>query len=121
MEQSGSRSHMSASVRRVRLYRALANIYPALIAMALVVLVFRWMFPWFFPVLIYVWATDIVVLILLAVPWLLVSWAFGSGRIRCPACAAPFTRGFHLWVPKACESCGCRITHPQTAAPSEHR
>ena len=121
MGQSGSLMQMSARVRQLRFYRALANVYPAFLAMALVLLVFRWMFPWLFSVLIYVWAADIVVLIALAVPWLLVSWAFTSGKIRCPACEAPFTTGFHLWVPRACQSCGCRIAHPRTAAPSDSR
>jgi len=112
---------MSARVRQLRLYRALANVYPALLAMALLVVVFRWMFPWLFSVLIYVWAADIVALILLAVPWLLVSWGFTSGKIRCPACQAPFTTRFHLWVPQACDNCGCRIGAAGTATPSDRR
>ena len=118
MQQADSLTHRAARLRQLRLYRTVANVYPALLAMALAVLVFRWMFPWLFSALVYVWAADIVVLLVFAVPWLLISWAFASGKIRCPACEAPFTSRFHLWVPKACEHCGCQITIGRNGAPS---
>jgi hypothetical protein len=114
MERPGSLTPMPASVRRLRLYRGITNVYPALLALALAVLAFRWLFPWLFSVLVYIWAADAVVLVVLAVPWLLVSWAFALGKIKCPACEAPFASRFHLWVPKACQSCGCDVSAPQT-------
>jgi hypothetical protein len=112
---------LAVRARQLRVYRALANVYPALLAMALVVLVFRWLFPWLFSVLIYIWAADLIVLMVLAVPWLLVSWAFSSGRIKCPACNAAFAPRFHLWVPHACQSCGCKIGTHRAAATSDTR
>jgi hypothetical protein len=121
MGQAGSLQRMSARFRRLRLYRGVVNVYPPLLAVALAVLVFRWMFPWLFSVLVYVWTVDAFLLLVLAVPWLLVSWAFALGKIKCPVCHGPFASKFHLLVPKACENCGCDMTAPQTTASSNNR
>jgi hypothetical protein len=121
MEQSGSLSPLTARVRRLRNYRSLANALTPLLAMALAVLVFRWMFPWLFSVLVVVWSADAFLLVLLAVPWLLVSCAFALGRIKCPSCDAPFASKFHLWVPKACQSCGYDITAHKNSPTSNNR
>lgn len=101
---------MNARLRQLRLYRLLANSYIPLLAAALAVLVFRFVFPWLFTRLIIVWSADAVLLVVLAIPWLLLSWAFASGKIKCPSCEARFACRFHLWVPRACESCGYDIT-----------
>jgi len=121
MEQAASLKRMTARVRRLRFYRGLANLYPALLAIALALLVFRWMFPWLFSVLLYVWTADALLLVVLAVPWLLVAWGFALSKIKCPSCDGPFASKFHLWVPKACQNCGCDITAPPTAATSDTR
>ena len=121
MEQSFSLKPMAARWRRLRLYRGLVNVYPALLAIAVAVLVFRWMFPWLFSVLVYVWAADVSVLILLAAPWLLASWAFALGRIKCPSCDRPFASRFHLWVPRTCQNCGCDVAAPQADSASNSR
>jgi hypothetical protein len=121
MGQAGSLQRASARFRRLRLYRGLANVYPSLLAVALAVLVFRWMFPWLFSVLVYVWTVDASLLLVLAVPWLLVSWAFAFGKIKCPACQGAFASKFHLLVPKACENCGCDITTPRITETSNNR
>jgi hypothetical protein len=110
MQRSSSLPPVAEHVRRLRNYRLLANALAPLMAMALAVLVFRWMFPWLFSVVVSLWTVDIFLLVALAVPWLLLSWAFASGRIKCPACAAPFTGQFHLWVPKTCQHCAYDIT-----------
>ena len=121
MEAPGSSQRRTAGFRRLRLYRRLVNVYPSLLVVALAVLVFRWMFPGLFSVLVYVWTVDALLLLVLAVPWLLVSWAFAFGKIKCPACDGPFASKFYLLVPKACENCGCDISAPQTPATSNHR
>jgi hypothetical protein len=121
MDQSGSLPGVTARVRRLRIYRRLANSFPALLVVALAVLVFRWMFPWTFSVLTVVWTADAFLLVALAVPWLLVSWALALGKIKCPSCDAPFANSFHLWVPKACQSCGCDMTAPKSGATSNNR
>lgn len=122
MQQPDSLRRLTANVRRLRAYRGLANSYVPLLAIALALLVFRWMFPWTFSVLAYVWAADAFLLVVLAVPWILVSSALAFGRIKCPACEARFASKFHLWVPKACQSCGYDITIPtNTAAADNHR
>ena len=106
-------------MRRLRRYRLLTNAFAPLLAMALAVLVFRWVFPWLFSVLVYVWAAAALLLGLWAVPWFLLSRDFYKGRIKCPACEAPFATQFHLWIPKTCQSCGFDVTSPQSrvAAP----
>ena len=121
MQRPDSLLHLTASVRRLRAYRVLANSYVPLLAIALALLVFRWMFPWTFSVLAYVWTADAFLLAVLAVPWLLVSSALAFGKIRCPACEARFASKFHLWVPKACHSCGYDITIPTNTAAADNR
>jgi hypothetical protein len=108
-------------VRRLRIYRLLANAFPALLAVALAVLVFRWMFPWLFSALEWVWSADALLLLVLAIPWLLVSWGLALGKITCPSCEAAFATKLHLWVPKTCQSCGYDITAPQNGATSNSR
>jgi hypothetical protein len=121
VQQPDSLLRLTARVRRLRTYRLLANSYVPLLAIALALLVFRWIFPWVFSVVAYIWAADAFLLVLLAVPWLLVSSALAFGKIKCPACDARFASGFHLWVPKGCQSCGYDITIPTTTAASDNR
>ena len=121
MQQPDSLLRLSANVRRLRAYRVLANSYVPLLAIALSLLVFRWMFPWTFSVLAYVWAADAFLLVVLAVPWLLVSSALAFGKIKCPACDARFASKFHLWTPRACQSCGYDITIPANTAAAANR
>ena len=120
MEQPTSLPPLTVRVRRLRIYRLLANGLVPLLAVALAVLVFRWVFPWVFSLLVYVWTADAVLLVVLAIPWLLVSCAFALGRIKCPACDAPFASKFHFWIPKTCEGCGYDIT-AHTGATSNNR
>ena len=103
-------------LRRLRSYRLLCNAAIPLLVAAVAVLVFRWMFPTLFGVLIWVWEADLVVLVLAAVVWLVVSWTFASGRVECPACAGPFTGHFHLWIPKTCQACGYDVTSAHNPA-----
>jgi hypothetical protein len=112
---------LTARVRRLRLYRLLANSFPALLALALAVVVFRWMFPWLFSALVFVWSAEGFLLVVLAVPLLVIRWALALGKIKCPACGAPFASRFQLWVPKACQTCGYDITAPHKGATSANR
>ena len=121
MEQSGSVSRLTVRVRHLRICRLVANSFPPLLAVALVVLVFRWMFPWLFSVLVVVWTADALLLVVLAVPWLLVSWAVASGKVKCPSCEAPFASKFHLWFPKACQGCGFDLTSPEKGTTADNR
>jgi hypothetical protein len=110
MEQSASVLYLTARLRRLRIYRLLANSYVPLLSVAVVVLVFRLIFPRLFSVLAFIWTADIFLLAVLVAPWLLVTWALSSGKLRCPSCNGPFAAKFHLWVPKACQCCGYDIT-----------
>jgi hypothetical protein len=121
MEHSGSLPSLTVRVRRLRVYRLLANSFPALLVVALAVLVFRWLFPWLFSALVFVWTADAFLLVVLAVPWLILSWALALGKIKCPSCNAPFATGFHLWVPKTCQACKYDITSAQGGATSNNR
>jgi len=106
MEQPGFTPSLTARTRRLSLYRLIANSFAPLLAIALSVLVLRWTVPELFSVLVVIWTADAFLIVVLAIPWLLVTWAFISGAIKCPSCGAPFASKFHLWVPKACQSCG---------------
>ena len=121
MEQSGSLPSLPVRVRRLRVYRLLANSFPPLLAVAFAVLVFRWMFPWLFSALAFIWTADALLLVVLAVPWLVVSWTLALGKIKCPSCDAPFASKFHLWVPKTCQTCGYDITASHNGATSNNR
>ena len=104
MEPSGSPPGLTARAWRLRIYRLFANSFPALLAVALAVVVFRRMFPWLFSALELIWTADAFLLAVLVAPWLLVSWGLALGKIKCPSCDGPFATKFHLWVPK------CRIS-----------
>jgi hypothetical protein len=121
MQQSASLPPLTARVRRLRIYRSLANAFAPLLTVALAVLVFRWIFPWLFSLLIYVWTAAALLLVALAIPWLLVSCAFALGKIKCPSCEAPFASKFHLWIPKTCHTCGYDITAAKSGATSNDR
>ena len=118
MERPGLTPNFADRVRRLRNYRLLANSFMPLVVLALVLIVFRSVFPWLFSVLTFIWSADTLLLVLLVVPWVLVSWALASGKARCPSCDAPFAGKFHLWVPKTCQSCGYDITAPKSGATS---
>jgi protein-S-isoprenylcysteine O-methyltransferase Ste14 len=118
MPQFASLPSLAARTRRLRDYRLLVNTFAPLLTIVLAVLVFRWVFPWVFSVLIYVWAAAALLLVVFAVPWLLVWCAFALGRIKCPACEAPFASRFRLWIPKTCQSCGYDVTASKKRATS---
>jgi hypothetical protein len=113
MEHADPVAPPAAEVQRLRNYRRLANTLTPLPVITAALLAFRWVFPWLFSRLVFVWSADAIVLIILAIPWLVLSCAFAFGRIRCPACHGAFTCGFHLFVPKACHGCGYDVTAPR--------
>jgi hypothetical protein len=110
MQTPDSLSHLTAEARHVRTKRTLVNSLAPVLVIALAVLVFHWLFPYLFSVLVWVWSADAFVLLLLGILWALGSWAFASGKIKCPACAAPFATKFHLRIPKTCQACGYDVT-----------
>ena len=109
MEQFSSAPWSTARARRLRIYRLLANSFGPLLAVALLTLVLRWTFPPLLPALVVVWMAVAALLVVLAVPWLLVSCGFALGAIKCPSCGVAFAPRFTLWVPKNCRSCGYDI------------
>jgi hypothetical protein len=121
VERSDLGLELHDRIRRLRGYRSLANALLPLVVIAVAVLVFRWMFPGFFSVLVWVWTADVLLLAIVAVPWLLIAWSFASGRIKCPVCAASFASRAHLWVPKACQACGYDVTLPVAMALAKQR
>ena len=120
-QQFGSAAGLIARTRRLRVYRLLANSFVPLIVIALAVLVVRWTVPHLLSLLIIVWTADASLIVVLAIPWLLVSWAFSSGAIKCPSCRAPFAPRFHLWVPKACQNWGHDAAASKIGAASNNR
>jgi hypothetical protein len=121
MQRSDSLAHLTAHARHVRTKRHLVNLFAPLLVIALALLVFHWVFPSLFSVLAWVWRADVFLLLALALLWGLGSWAFAAGKIKCPACVAPFAAKFHLWIPKTCQACGYDITAPRGEAISNDR
>jgi hypothetical protein len=117
VEPAGASSRLSDHARHVRGYRQFVNSLFIALLLALALLAFRWVFPYLFSVLVWVWTADAFLILLIAIMWLLGCWAFASGKIRCPGCAAPFANRFHLWVPRACQACGYDITLPPRGTP----
>ena len=109
MAQFGSAPWSTARARRLRIYRLLANSFGPLLAVALLTIVLRWTFPPLLLAMVVVWMPVAALLVVLAVPWLLVSWGFALGAIKCPSCGVAFAPRFTLWVPKNCRSCGYDI------------
>jgi hypothetical protein len=120
MERSSHLPELNALATQLRRYRLLVNSLVPLLVVALAVLVFRWVFPYFFFVLAWLWTTEALVLLGLALAWAFGSWAFASGKIKSPACDASFATKFHLWVPRACQACGFDITTCRTAGTADH-
>jgi len=116
MEPAASHPQLNAQALQLRTYRALTNASILLLVVASALLVTHFVFPYLFSVLLRVWTVDALLVFVLAVAWLCGMWAFASGRIKCPACAAPFATGFHFWVPKTCQACGRDVTVPHGAA-----
>jgi hypothetical protein len=110
MERSDHLPPLLAHARHLQGYRRLVNSLLVLLVFALALLVFRWVFPYLFSVLLWLWTAEALVLVGLAIAWCLGSWAFASGKVKCPACRAPFATGFHLWVPRTCQACGYDVT-----------
>lgn len=106
METPGFTPSLTARTRRLSVYRLVANSFVPLLAIALSVIVLRWVVPDLLSVLVVIWTADAFLIAVLVIPWLLVTWAFASGKIKCPLCDAPFVAKFHLWMPKACQNCG---------------
>lgn len=121
MEKSGPLPASSALVSRLRLYRLLANAFVILAAFAVLLLLLRWLFPWTFALLVFLWTADAILLVALSIPWLVIVSALALGRVACPACHAPFTARFHLWVPKACAKCGYDLSARTRSVTSGNR
>ena len=117
--QSVSAPGLAYRARRLRTYRFLANSFVPLLAVALLVVVLRYTVPQLLSLLVVIWTADAFLLVLLVVPWLLLSWAFAYGKIKCPSCNAPFASRFHLWVPKTCQNCRYDVSgaHPDNRRP----
>ena len=120
MEQSGSAPWSSARVRRLRFYRLLANLFIPLIGILFVTVALRWTLPQLLRVWVVIWSAVTLLVLLIALPWVLVSFGFALGGIKCPSCNASFAPGFRAWVPKICRSCGYNIGAP-LAATSNNR
>jgi hypothetical protein len=110
MSGPDSLPHLDIRTQHVRTQRLLVNLLAPTLAIALALFVFHGVFPYFFSVLVWLWTVEGLLLVALAVLWVLGSWAFASGKIRCPGCAAAFSPGFHVWIPKTCHACGYDVT-----------
>lgn len=121
MKQFAPLPRPTVHTQHVRIGRRLVNSLVPLSVVVLTLLLLHWEFPYMFSVLAWVWAADAFFLLVIAVLWSFGSWTFASGRIKCPACSAPFATEFHLWISKTCHACGYDITAPQNGPTSNQR
>jgi len=121
MQAPASAAILGARARDVRARRLLVNALLPLLVTAVGLLVFHWVFPYLFSVLVWLWTAEALFAVALAAVWCVGWWAFASGKIKCPACARPFAAKLHLWVPSACQTCGYDVTAPPDARVAGHR
>jgi hypothetical protein len=96
---------MTARAKRLRLYRFLANSFWYWMVIGLIAGLLRWALPQLSDLVGYVAVPFAVFFGVLAIPWLLVSWGFQFGLIKCPACDRRFAPRFPPWIPKSCQNC----------------
>ena len=121
MEQPEPSLRLASRARRLRIYRLLANSFGPLLAVALLAVVLRWSLPQLTAALVVIWLPVALLLVVLAVPWLVVSLGFASGLIKCPSCDVPLAPHFTLWIPKTCRNCGYDINAALVGATSNNR
>ena len=109
MERFSFTPWLAARAKRLRLYRLLAHSAWWFLGLILVANLLRWAIPQIGPILGYLFLPLSVLMVLLAIPWLLASWGFQFGLIKCPSCDARFAPKFPPWIPKACQNCGYDI------------
>jgi hypothetical protein len=96
---------MTARAKRLRLYRLVANSFWFLLGLILLANLMRWAIPQLGSILGYLFLPLGILMPLLGIPWLIISWGFSSGTIKCPSCDARFAPKFWPWVPKSCQNC----------------
>jgi hypothetical protein len=96
---------MTARAKRLRLYRLVANSFWFLLGLILLANLLRWAIPQLGSILGYLFLPLGILMPLLGIPWLIISWGFSSGTIKCPSCDARFAPKFWPWVPKSCQNC----------------
>ena len=111
MEEFSLAPWMTARARRLRIYRAIANIFWPFVAVILVLNVLRGLLPRGSEGLVLIlWLPFGIAMFLLGVPWLLLNWGFMFGFIKCPSCDSRFAPRISLgWVPRTCQNCGFDI------------
>jgi hypothetical protein len=100
---------IAVRAKRLRLCRLLANSFWWVLGFILVANVLRFAIPPLAPILGYLFLPVALLMLVLGVPWLVVSLGFSSGVIKCPSCDARFAPKFPPWVPRACQNCGYDI------------
>jgi hypothetical protein len=74
----------------------------------------RWAVPSAKSAVEFLWAPWGIAMIFWALPWFVLSVAFGFGAIRCPLCGNSFGSRF-VWVSRRCSSCHQDVLAPPAA------
>jgi hypothetical protein len=98
---------LASRARRLRIYRAIANIFWPSVAGILIVNLIRWALPPVGTALELLLGVPFAIAIgLLMIPWLLINWSFMFGLIKCPSCDSRFAPRITVgWIPRTCQSC----------------
>jgi hypothetical protein len=96
---------MTARAKRLRLYRLIGNSFWYYAAICLLAGLLRWALPQLSDTVGFAFVPFAVLFVVLAIPWLIVSWGFQFGLIKCPSCDTRFAPRFPPWIPKACQNC----------------
>ena len=107
-------SPKNRKIKRFELMRLVVNLFVYTIAYIALLNLIRWAVPSAKGVVEFLWAPWGIAMIFWALPWFVLSVAFGFGAIRCPLCGNSFGSRF-VWVSRRCSSCHQDVLAPPTA------
>jgi hypothetical protein len=119
METFGFAPWMTARAKRLRLYRLLGNSFWYYAAICLLAGFLRWALPQLSDTVGFAFVSFAALFAVLAIPWLIVSWGFQFGLIKCPSCA--LRPGFHRGSRRPARIATMTSTHLDIAATSNQR
>ena len=96
---------MTARAKRLRFYRLLGNSFWYYLTICFLAALLRWAFPRLGDMVGLALVPFAALFAVLVIPWLIVSWCFQFGPIKCPSCDKRFAPRFPPWIPKACQNC----------------
>ena len=104
-------SSASRKIRRFKLMRLVVNLFVYTFCFILLLNLIRWAVPSAKAIVEFLWAPWGIAMYIWALPWFVLSIAFGFGAIRCPLCGNSFGNRF-VWVSRRCHTCHQDVLTP---------